>query len=194
MIDPWQDPAVAAAATTCDIDLDGLLSGDGNNTLYICAPTHEQARLSVVFGGLLGDLLQQAYERASLTNEPIPSTLLVMDEAGNTPTRWLPPVASTCASIGTLLVTIWQSKAQIDAAYGTLADSVLTNHGTKIIFNGISDTATIDYATRLLGEEELQQRSVSNDAIGGTRRSATDASTRLPLVPGDMLRQVSPGD
>src|SRR6266508_164358 len=189
MIDPWQDPAVAAAATTCDIDLDWLLSGDDSNTLYICAPTHEQARLSVVFGGLLGDLLQQAYELASLTNGPIRNTLLVMDEAGNTPTRWLPPVASTCASIGLLLVTIWQSKAQIDAAYGTLADSVLTNHGTKVIFSGISDPATINYATRLLGDEEVHQRSTSNDTIGGGRRSVSDSVTRLPLVPGDILRQ-----
>ena len=52
-------------------------------------------------------------------------------------TRWLPGVASTCSGLGMLLVTIWQSKAQIDAAYGILADSVLTNHGTKIFFSGV---------------------------------------------------------
>ena len=79
----------------------------------------------------------------------------VLDEAANTPTRWLPGVASTCAGIGLLLVTIWQSKAQIDAAYGRLADSVITNHGTKIIFSGVSDPATLDYAGRLLGDEDI---------------------------------------
>ena len=94
--------------------------------MYLCAPQHEQARLAPVFGGLIGDLIQQAFERAGRDNQPLPPTLVVMDEAANTPTRWLPGVASTCAGIGLLLVTIWQSKAQIDAAYGRLADSVIT--------------------------------------------------------------------
>jgi type IV secretion system protein VirD4 len=43
---------------------------------------------------------------------------MVVDEAGNMPLAWLPEVAATCAGIGILLVTIWQSKAQLDAAYG----------------------------------------------------------------------------
>ncbi len=98
MVEPWLDPDVAAASAGCSIDLDWLLSG--SNTLYLCAPTDEQQRLSTVFGGLLGDLMQQAYERANATNEPLPSTLVVLDEAGNTPTRWLPAVASTCSGIG----------------------------------------------------------------------------------------------
>ena len=45
---------------------------------------------------------------------------MVIDEAGNMPLAWLPEVAATCAGIGILLVTIWQSKAQLDAAYGRL--------------------------------------------------------------------------
>jgi len=192
IIDPFQDPGVAAAASGCDIDLDWLLSGA--NTLYLCAPLHEQDRLSVVFGGVIGDLLQQAYEKSSLENAPLPNTLLVMDEAGNTPTRWLPAVASTCASIGILLVTIWQSKAQIDAAYGILADSVLTNHGTKIIFSGISDPATMDYAAKLVGDEEVLQRSISADTHSGPARNITHATTYLPLMPGEALRRVPPGE
>jgi type IV secretory pathway TraG/TraD family ATPase VirD4 len=59
------------------------------------------------------------------------ASTVVLDEAANTPARWLPQVASTCSGIGIQLVTIWQSKGQIDDVYGTKADSVLTNHGTK---------------------------------------------------------------
>lgn len=146
-----------------------------------------------MFGGLLGDLMQQAYARANATNESLPSTLVVLDEAGNTPTRWLPSVASTCSGIGLLLVTIWQSKAQIDAAYGRQADSVLTNHGTKIVFAGVSDASTLDYATRLLGDEEVVSHSTSVDALG-PRRNLSEATVRIPLVPADALRQVRPGE
>ena len=80
---------------------------------------------------------------------------MVVDEAGNMPLAWLPEVAATCAGIGILLVTIWQSKAQLDAAYGRLSDSVLTNHLTKVVFSGCSDPATLDYVSRLLGDEEV---------------------------------------
>jgi type IV secretion system protein VirD4 len=185
----WEDPSVAASASRQEIDLDWLLSGA--NTLYVCAPMHEQARLAPVFGGLLGDLLQQAYERVNRTREPLPNLLLVMDEAGNTPAAWLPSVASTCASIGVLLVTVWQSVAQINAAYGRLADSVLTNHGTKVIFSGVSDVATLDYAARLIGHEEVLQHALSADDMA-SRRTVSDSTVRRELVPADVLRMVAP--
>jgi len=192
LLSAWADPTIAASAARHDIDLDWLVSG--TNTLYICAPLHEQARLAPVLGGLLGDLLNQAYEHVDRHNTPLIPTLLVMDEAGNTPTRWLPQVASTCAGIGLLLVTVWQSKAQIDAAYGTLADSVLTNHATKIFFSGISDPSTLVYAASLLGDEHVRHRQVSTDLAAGRRRSITHTTQPEPLVPTHVLRQVRPGE
>jgi len=188
---PWSDPIVATAATSQDISLDWLLSGA--NTLYLCSPQHEQTRLAPVFGGLLGDLVQQAFEQVGRTNQALPPTLLVLDEAGNTPTRWLPGVASTCAGIGLLLVTIWQSKSQIDAAYGRLADSVITNHGTKILFAGVSDLATLDFATRLAGDEEIARRGQTVDVAGG-HRTITESTATTRLVPTHLLRQVRPGE
>jgi type IV secretion system protein VirD4 len=190
MIEPWQDPSVAASAVRSNIDLAWLT--ENSNTLYLCAPTHEQQRLSPVFGGLIGDLLQQAYEKAGRDNQPLPPTLLVMDEAGNTPTRWLPPVASTCAGIGILLVTIWQSRSQIDAAYGRLADSVLTNHGTKVIFSGASDLATLRYASELLGNEEVPETTRQTDSNG--RTNIASGIARLPLLPPELLRRLTPGE
>ncbi len=188
----WQDPDVATSSLSEDIDLAWLLKGA--NTLYLCGPMHEQERLGTVFGGLLGDLFQQAYEMAGKSESGVLTpTLVVIDEAGNTPMRQLPQVAATCAGIGLLLVTIWQSKAQIDAAYGTLGDSVLTNHGSKIIFSGVSDRATLDYASSLLGDEEVHQRSVSADLYGG-HRNISESTTRTHLVPGDVLRQMEPGN
>ncbi len=190
MIANWEDPVVADCAADAEITLEWLVSGP--NTLYICSPPHEQLRLATVFGGILDDLLQQAYEWQNDHGSRLPDTLLVLDEAANTPARWLPQVAATCSGIGIQLVTVWQSKAQIDEAYGKLADSVLTNHGTKLFFSGISDPATLDYVSRLLGDEEVVQRGASNDVSFG-RRSVNESATRLRLVPADIVRQVPPG-
>mgnify|MGYP001251467586 CR=1 FL=1 len=190
LIGPWTDTGVIDACETEDLDLDWLLSG--TNTLYICSPLHEQQRLSAVFGSLLGDLVNQAYEHEAITGRPMPTTLLLLDEAANTPTRWLPHVASTCAGIGLLLVTIWQSKAQLDSAYGELADSVLTNHGTKVIFSGASDLPTLEYASRLLGDEDITRRGTTLDQRDGHRTlSLTHHS--VPLLPVHVLRQSRPG-
>ncbi|HET7488275.1 MAG TPA: TraM recognition domain-containing protein [Acidimicrobiales bacterium] len=191
MLGVWQDPMVAAACQACEVDLEWLVSGA--NTLYMCGPLNEQDRLAVLFGGMLSDLIeQQAYEWAGRHHRPLPDLLVVLDEAANTPTRWLPNVASTCSGLGILLVTIWQSKAQIEAAYGTLADAVLTNHGTKIIFSGVSDLSTMEYASRLVGEEEVRQHAVSTDAGRGAH-SVNESTTRVRLLPSDLLRQAPPG-
>ncbi len=190
LIGAWTDPGVMAASDLEEIDLEWLLAGA--NTLYICSPLHEQQRLAPVFGALLGDLINQAYERVARTDEALPMTLLVLDEAANTPTRWLPQVASTCAGIGLLLVTIWQSKAQLDAAYGDLADSVLTNHGTKIIFSGASDLPTLEYAARLVGDEEIMRRSTTLDQRDG-HRTLSLSKQAVALLPGHVLRQTRPG-
>jgi len=190
LLGPWTDPGVAEASDYQEIDLDWLLAGE--NTLYLCAPLHEQQRLAPVFGGLLGDLINQAYERVSRTDQELPTTLLVLDEAANTPTRWLPNVASTCAGLGLLLVTIWQSKAQLDAAYGDLADSVLTNHGTKLIFSGASDLQTLEYAARLVGDEDITRQATSIDQDHG-RRTLNLSQHAVPLLPGHVLRQSRAG-
>jgi type IV secretion system protein VirD4 len=151
--------------------------------------------LAPVLGGLLGDLKDQAYQRDIAGVGLDRPLLMVIDEAGNMPLAWLPEVAATCAGIGILLVTIWQSKAQLDAAYGRLSDSVLTNHLTKVIFSGCSDPATLDYVSRLLGDEEVQHRSLSYDVAGGNgRRSVSESVHREALTPFHLLRQVRPGE
>lgn len=189
LLRPWSDPLVAESAARDDISLDRLVAG--RNTLYLCAPLHDQERLAPVFGGLVGDLLAQVYERAA-RGTPVEPLLIVLDEAGNTPSRWLPQVASTCAGVGVLLVTVWQSKAQIDAAYGPLADSVLTNHLSKLIYAGVSDPATGEYVARLLGDEDVAHRTVSRQPFGASTHYGEDSRTEA-LLPAPALRRLRPG-
>lgn len=200
---PWTDPGVAASARSpkgrgrrgggfAGIDLPWLLSGA--NTVYLCSPIEDQRRLAPAFGGLLNDLVNQAYRHVAATGRPLdPPLLVVIDEAGNTPLRSLPEYASTLAGIGVLLLTIWQSLAQLDVAYGKAADTILTNHLTKVFYAGLSDPASLRYVDQVLGEVEVDTRSHSaaERINGGSNQFST---IRVPLAPAHVLRQMRPGD
>jgi type IV secretion system protein VirD4 len=200
---PWTDPGVAASARpprgkgrrgrgSAGVDLPWLLSGP--NTVYLCSPIEDQRRLAPAFGGLLNDLINQAYRHVAATGRPLdPPLLVVIDEAGNTPMRSLPEYASTLAGIGVLLVTIWQSLAQLEVAYGKAADTILTNHLTKVFYAGLSDPASLRYVDQVLGETEVDTRSHSaaERMNGGSDQFST---TRVPLTPAHVLRQMRPGD
>ena len=204
VITAWEDPYVAAASATRvptqhdtieqpAMNMAMLLEGE--NTLYLVQPLKSAERFSVLFGGLLGDLLRdQAYDISKRAGGPIPATLAVIDEAGNTPLRWLPEVASTCSGIGIQLVTVWQSLAQMRATYQAQTESLLTNHGSKIFFSGLSDKETLDYASYVGGEEEVAQQSMTTDVgMRGDRRSVAASTTRMRFLPADLMRQVPPG-
>jgi type IV secretion system protein VirD4 len=204
---PWSDPGVAASARSPNadgrhgrrrqhkqghVDLSWLLSD--SNTVYLCSPIEDQRRLAPAFGGLLNDLINQAYRHVAATGKPLdPPLLVVIDEAGNTPLRALPEYASTLAGIGVLLVTIWQSIAQIEAAYGRQADTILTNHLTKVMYAGLSDPASLRYVDQVLGQAEVGTRSHSATTrfAGGSDQFST---THVPLAPAHVLRQMRPGD
>ncbi len=192
---PWTDPGLAASAEGCEITLDWLCSG--SNTLYLCAPLGDESRVGVVFAALLHDLIAQAFERYNRQGAQInPRLLAVLDEAANTPLPKLPQWAATITGAGIQLVTVWQSKAQLDQAYGKDADNVLTNHRTKLIFpSGLSDLSTIEYVSALVGDEhvrsELDER---NGANGGARLPDRIPSTAVPFLSPSTLRRVRVGD
>jgi len=204
LITAWDDPYVAAAsATSVDTETGELTRPTmtlgrllrGNNTLYVIQPLGSAIRFSVVFGGLLGDLLRdQAYDISRQAGQPLLPLLAVLDEAGNTPLRWLPQVASTCSGIGVQLVTVWQSLAQMRAIYQAQTDSLVTNHATKVFFSGISDHTTLRYVSDLCGEEEVPNRSSTMDVHAtGRCRSVANSTARTKLVPMDLLRQAPEG-
>lgn len=188
---PWSAPTVAASARGRSLDLAWLLSGA--NTVYLSSPIEDQKRLAPAFGGLLNDLIAQVYRHVAATGKPLdPPLLVVIDEAGNTPLRALPEYASTLAGLGVVLVTIWQSLAQITTAYGRQADTILTNHLSKVFYAGLSDPASLKYVAQVLGDTEVESRSTS--ASEGTRRSVQLSGARSALAPAHALRQMRPGD
>ena len=117
----------------------------------------------------------------------------MLDEAAHiAPLPELDGLAATCASHGIQLVTVWQDLAQVRARYGARAPTVLNNHRAKVFLPGIADPDTLEYASRLIGDEEIDDAVHTRDAAGG--RSTT--STRGPrrLLPPEELRCLGRGD
>jgi type IV secretion system protein VirD4 len=99
---------------------------------------------------------------------------------------------------GIQLVTVWQSKAQLDQTYHQQADTVLTNHRTKLIYpSGLSDLSTVQYVSDLIGDEhirnDLDDRS-SWLAQSEDRPSGRAPAAAIPFLPASVLRRAQVGD
>ena len=190
----YADPGVLATATRSDLTPDRLLDG-GHHTAYLCAPSHEQQRLQPLFATLVLELVTAVYERASRTGRPLdPPLLVVLDECANiAPIRQLATIAATGAGQGIQLVTVFQDMAQIDAVFGRdIAPTIVSNHRAKLLMAGIADPATLDYASRLVGEHADQHIAQTHGFHG--ERSSTESIQYRSLLPPHAVRQMAPGE
>lgn len=186
-------PPVVAMAGARGIRIDPMALLDDCNSLYLCAPAHEQRRLRPVFTALATEVLDAAFSRSARSGRPLdPPFLVVLDEAANVaPLSELDALASTAAGHGIQLVTVWQDLAQLTARYGSRAGSVVNNHRVKLFLSGIADPATLDHASALIGDTEHHQRTTTVDGRGG--RSLSEAPVYRRLAPADQLRRLPPG-
>lgn len=190
----FSDPGVLATTTRQPvIDADRLLDG-GNHTLYICGPPHEQARLRPLFTALIEQTVARIYDRANRADTRLSKPLLlVIDEAANiAPLPDLAQIASTARGVGIQLVTVWQDFAQIQARYGNLSQTVINNHRAKVVLAGVSDTPTLDYISRLIGDQAVTEVSETRER-NGAMRSRTEATRHRSLAPPAFLRQAVAG-
>jgi type IV secretion system protein VirD4 len=166
---------------------------DGDHTLYLCAPAHDQRRLRPLLATIVGQVIEAAYERATALGRPIDRPLLVvLDEAANVaPLAELDVLASTAAGHGIQLVTVWQDLAQLNARYGAKAGSVVNNHRAKLFLSGIADVGTLEHASALVGEAFTPTEATTLDGRGGA--STTTSPILRRLVPTDALRRLPPG-
>ena len=112
-----------------------------------------------------------------------PPLLVVLDEAAHiAPLPELDGLAATCASHGIQLVTVWQVLAQVKRRYGGRAATVLNNHRAKLFLPGIADPDTLEYASRLVGDEEVTQPSVTRDARGWAFDHVLDGNAPAPTA------------
>ena len=190
----YEDPVVAKSAQTCDISARSFLSEGSQKTLYVVAPSHEQQRLRPLFETLLHTVITAAFDLSNEMGAPLdPPLLVVLDEAANiAPLRDLDTLASTAASHGIQLVSVFQDLAQITTRYRERTQTVVNNHRGKVFMSGVSDTQTLEYASRLLGDEEVLQASVTRGAYGS--RSTTESTALRSVAPASVLRGIRPGE
>jgi type IV secretion system protein VirD4 len=192
VLDPFADPGAEPPPGTDEIDPAPLLDG-GRHTLYLCAPSHEQKRLRPLFSTLVEQVVTAVYDRSSARAGPLdPPLLVVLDEAAAVaPLEDLDALAATGSGQGIQLVTVWQDLAQVTARYGARAASVVNNHRAKVLLSGVSDPATLEQLSGLVGESGAATESVTVDDGGG--RSTTESTSFRRLAPTDALRRIPPG-
>jgi type IV secretion system protein VirD4 len=192
---PWADPAIADSAEDCALTLEWLLAG--TNTLYLVAPLGDDTRVGLVFAALLHDLINDAFTTYNRRGTPLdPRLLVVCDEAANTPLPKLPQWAATVSGAGIQLVTVWQSRAQLDTTYGREADGVLTNHRSKLFYpSGLTDTTTTDYLSVLAGTEHVRADLTPGQLLAAPDdRDRARVATAVPYASADVLRRLPVGD
>jgi type IV secretion system protein VirD4 len=179
-----------AAPGSPDVDPDRLL--EGTNTLFLCAPAHDQRRLRGLFVAVVKQVLEAAFAKAARTGPLDPPLLVVLDEAANiAPVAELDGLAATCAGHGIQLVTVWQDLAQVTARYGARAPTVLNNHRARLFLPGIAEPSTLEHASALIGEEDVSVGSLTRDR--GGHHSTTTSTHRRRLLPPEALRQLPLG-
>jgi type IV secretion system protein VirD4 len=187
----FADPRVIEETAGADYSPARLLDGRAN-TLYLCAPAHEQERLRTLFATIVSELLAVAYESSAASGRPLdPPLLLVLDEAANiAPIPNLDELAATGAGQGVQLLSVFQDLAQVRSRYGDRAQTIVNNHRAKLFGTGISDPETLRYVSQVIGPGEFEQRSRSDGRRGGT----TSTKTYRDLIGPMTVRGGDPGN
>jgi type IV secretion system protein VirD4 len=178
---------VARSARSCEITPDRLL--DAGATLYLIGDAKASKLLRPIFLALLSEIVDRAYERATLAGGRLERPLLLcLDEAGNVaPLPNLAEIASTAPSHNIQLVSIFHDLQQARARYGKQAETVVNAHRARMLLPGVADLETLRYFAGLLGEEEIRELTRTSGA-GGSSRSVS--RRRRPLSAPEALRQL----
>jgi type IV secretion system protein VirD4 len=189
----FTERAVAESALSSRFDPEDFLNRRG--TLYLCTPRQTPERVASLFVGILMTVVTAAYAMSEAFPERRRTACLglFLDELANVvPIEDLPSLASQGAGRGVMLMSIVQDMSQLRARYGTdRANTILNNHGCKVILPGISDPETADVLGRLIGRTEYTEQQVSLAADGRVSRSF---STRQDaMATPDALRQLHAG-
>ncbi len=199
LLDVYRYPAVADMASGSDIDRAQFLRGFDDhgapvdNTVFVYSPEHRQDQLRPLIEAFVSWLIRGAENRYALTGLALdPPLLLMLDEAGNiAPLRQLGTYASSLASQGCQLVSVFQNLSQIRDRYGNQATTIVTNHLAKVLMAGTTDVELLNLLTHLLGKREAIDETVMYGADGSHTSSASIREHEL--APIHTLVQQRPG-
>jgi type IV secretion system protein VirD4 len=188
----FNESAVAASAMTSQFDPQSFLRDRG--TLYLCTPRQSPERIASLFVGILMKVVTRAYAVAACLprGRLQPELGLFLDELANVvPIEELPALASQGAGRGIVLMSIIQDFSQLRVRYGAdRANSILNNHGCKMVLPGVSDPETSEVIAKLIGRAEYTDVQVShNDG----KASRAYSLRREQMASPDALRQLPEG-
>ena len=188
----FNERAVAASAQTSSFHPRRWLEQRG--TLYLCTPRQAPERVASLFVGILMTVVTEAYALAATQprGRLAPELGLFLDELANVvPIEELPSLASQGAGRGVILMSIVQDISQLRARYGAdRTNSILNNHGCKMVLPGIGDPETADVVGRLIGRAEYTDVQLSHND-GRTSRSYSVRHDQMASP--DALRQLAAG-
>jgi type IV secretion system protein VirD4 len=189
----FTERAVAESALSSRFDAEEFLRCRG--TLYLCTPRQTPERVASLFVGILMTVVTSAYARSDRdeSHRERPSLGLFLDELANVvPIEDLPALASQGAGRGVMLMSIVQDLSQLRARYGAdRANTILNNHGCKVILPGISDPETADVLGKMVGRMDFTEQQLSLGADGRLSRSYSIHHDAMATP--DALRQLSAG-
>jgi len=182
---------VARSAASCEITPDAVL--DARATLYLVGDAKASKLLRPIFLALLSEIVDCAYERATMRGGRLELPLLLcLDEAGNVaPLPSLAEIASTAPSHNIQLVSIFHDLAQARSRYGQQAETVINSHRARMLLPGVADLETLRYFSGLVGDEEARDETRTTGDGGRTR---SQARRRRPLASPEALRQLPDGE
>jgi len=189
----YANEQVAAWTEGHNLDVDYFLQGD--NTIYLYAPAHQQRLLRPLFETITQQVVVAAQERAAKNPDGMlsPRLGLFLDEAGNCAAlSELDVLATTARGQGIQLVTVWHDKSQLEARYGAKASTILNNHRAKLFLSGLADLSALELGSRLIGDRQQVEHSRSMGSDG--HQSLNESSLYRPLLPVEDLRRLRPGE
>jgi type IV secretion system protein VirD4 len=199
LLDVYRYPAVAGMAAGCDIDREEFLQGFDDhgapldNTVFVYSPEHRQDQLRPLIEAFVSRLIRGLEDRYALTGLALdPPLLLMLDEAGNiAPLRQLGTYASSLASQGCQLVSVFQNLSQIRDRYGSQATTIVTNHLAKVLMAGTTDVELLNLLSHLLGKQDATEETLTYGPDGS--RSSSTSIRQHELAPIHTLVQQRPG-
>jgi type IV secretion system protein VirD4 len=190
----YTERAVAQSALSSRFDPVDFLRRRG--TLYLCTPRQSPERLASLFVGILMTVVTAAYVLSETEpgNRSSRTLGLFLDELANVvPIEDLPALASQGAGRGVMLLSIVQDLSQLRARYGNeKANTILNNHGCKLILPGNSDPETAEVLGKLVGRSDFTEQQMSVGVDGRVSRSYSIRHESMATP--DALRQLSAGN
>ena len=180
---------VLRSAASCEIVPDALL--EQRSTLYLIGDAKASKLLRPIFLALLSELVDRAYERATLAGGRLELPLLAVPRRGRqrraarrTWPRSLRPRRATTSSSSRSSMT----SPRHGARYGRQAETVVNSHRARMLLPGVADLDTLQYFAGLAGEEEA--RDLSSDHRRGLGRR--DPHQLGPAPTADRRRGAAP--